>query len=342
MANLTLGQAKIDAIKHCNEFSNAGEEISTTDPNYLDLIYRMPQLANTSQMEIAKVSKIGDSFSISQNPIPNQLGTNAFDEVQHFPGTDYIYTAAGSQSFSIEIDGDCAIYFDEQISGVWTALSGMYSLDGGTATAFSGSIAVTGLSATALQEFKNYRGLLTISSASNNVRMKVVPVYPMKSRYRALFAYLYPSAVKTPHCTAFISYDLPIDYMEFNKMMHAYDQRQFEENRDYKLTPDNKIHLNWFLTGQFDIHYWKLPTEITDSTLDSYEFEVRKDAQSAIPWFMGGMAIYPTNKSLGNRLVQQYYALIGNLDTPKTNTSTEIQNSLWTTTNQQSKLIDRV
>ncbi|MDD4566150.1 MAG: hypothetical protein PHE79_11835 [Eubacteriales bacterium] len=301
----------------------------------------MPQLANTSQMEIAKVAKIGDVLSISHNPIMNQLGLYAFDEIQHFPGGDYPYTAAGSQSFSIEVDGDCSIYFDEEISGVWTALDGTYSLDGGEATAFSGSITVSGISDDALQKFVNYRGLLTIASTSNNVRIKVVPVYPMKSRYRALFAYLYPNAIKVPHCTAYISYDLPANYMEFNKMMRAFDQRQFDENKDYKLTPDNKIHINWFLTGQFDIHYWKFPTVIDDSTEDTYTFEVRTDAQSAIPWFMAGMAIYPTNKKLGNRLVQQYYALVGNMDTAKTSTSAEIQSSLWAAS-RPTKLIDQI
>jgi hypothetical protein len=341
MANMTLGEAIVTAIQHCNEYSNSGELIAATDPNYQDLALRMKPLADTSQQEIAGVEKISGKVSISQNQIPNQLGLYAFDEVQHFPGAEASYTAAGSKSFSIEVDGDCTIYFDEEISGVWTALSGTYSLDGGAATAFSGSIAITGLSAATLQEYKNYRGLLTIASALNQVRMKVIPTYPMKSMHRALFAYSFPTAVKVPHYIAFIPYDLPVNCKEFNLMMRRFDQRQYEENKDYKLTPDNKIHLNWFLTGQFDIHYWKKPTKITKDTADSYEFEVSEKAQAAIPWFMGGYAIYPTNRALGNRLIQQYYTLVSNLETPKTNTSTEIQNSLWTAS-QPTKLINQL
>lgn len=340
MANMTLAEAKKTAIQHCNEFSNSGELIDETDPNYMDLTLRMNSLANTSQQEIAEVSKISDKISISQNQIPNQLGLYAFNEVQHFPGNDYPYTAAGSKAFSIEIDGDCTIYFDEEISGVWTPIDGFYSIDEATPVAFSGNIAITDLSSAALQEYKNYKGLLTITSATNNVRMKVVPVYPMKSRYRALFAYSFPNAQKTPHYIAYIPYDLPGNYKDFDRMMRVYDERQYQENKDYILTSDNKIHLNWFLTGSFDIHYWKNPTTITDETPDTYQFEVSEKAQAAIPWFMGGYAIYPTNQNLGDRLIQQYYALVSNLDTPKTNTSSEVQNTLFMASTRQNKLID--
>lgn len=329
MADLTLGEAKTIAIQHINRYSSSGEIIDSTDPNYLDLTLRMNPLANTAQMEIAKISKIPDKISISQNPIPNQLGLYAFDEVQHFPGADLVYTAAGSKSFSVEVDGDCEIYFDEEVSGVWTAVSGMYSANDGTPTAFSGSIVVSGLSAADLQEFKNYRGLLTISSATNNIRMKIVPAYPMKSRYRALFAYDFPNARKVPHCVAYIEYALPADYMEFDRMMREFDQRQYSENSDYILNGNKTIRLNWFLTGQFDIHYWKFPAEITNSTPDTHSFEVAKDGQAALPYYMGGYAIYPTNQNLGVQLLNQYYALLETLTRPKTNTASQIQNALW-------------
>jgi hypothetical protein len=322
---LTLAEAKVNAMQHIKRYSNSGELIETTDGNYQDLVLRMPPLANSAQMELCKISKIPGKFSISQNPIANQLGLYAFDEVQHYPETDLTYTSTGSKSFSIEVDGDCSIYFDEQISGTWTPLSGTYSLDGGTSTVFTGSIAVTATT------FENYKGLLTIASATNSVRMKVVATYPMKSRYRALFAYTYATAQKVPMYKAFVPYDLPTDYMDFDRMMRGFDQRQYQENQDYILTNDNKIHLNYFLTGSFDIYYWKWPTEITNETEDTYVFEVNKDAQAAIPYYMGGYAIYPTNQNLGVQLLNQYYALRDMLNTPKTNITNEVQNTLWAT-----------
>lgn len=309
MANLTLAEAQVIAVQNMNEYSTGGNLISVTDGNYKDLIYRMPPLANTAQQELAKVCRIPGKYSISRNVIPNLLPLTDYDEKQHFPGTDLSYTGAGAKSFSIEVDGDCSIYFDEQVSGVWTPLSGTYSKDGGAATAFTGSIAVTGLTS-----FGNYRGLLTIASASNSVRMKVVATYPLKSRYRALFAYTFATALTVPHLMAYVEYDLPADCQVFDKMYRASDQRQYKENSDFILSPDNKVHINYSLNGQFDIHYWKKPTVITNSTATTYEFEVTEDAQALIPWFMAAYAIMPDNASLGVQLLNQYYALRQSLE----------------------------
>ena len=313
---MTLGEGKIEALQHINEKTIKGVDIPVTDGNYLDLTKTMNPVANTAQMQLAKINKLPKVYTISQNPITGLL--QSFDEVIHYPGTDLSYTGTGAKSFSIEVDGTCAIYFYETISGVLTAINGTYCNPGDTVeTAFTGSISV---SETA---FENYRGNLTISSATNVITMKIVATYPMKSRYRGLFAYAYATALAVPRLSAYIPYDLPSNCLKFNKMMRSYDQRQFKENTDYITTPDRKIHINWYLTGQFDIHYWGRPTEITNSTLDTYEFEVDTDVQSFIPWLMGGYAIMPTNPSLGTQLVNQYYALIqDSIDTEETDIKT--------------------
>jgi hypothetical protein len=306
---MDLATAKIIAIQHCNEYSTGGTAITTTDGNYQDLVLRMPPLANTAQQELAKVCRIPGKYSISRNVVPNLLPLTDYDEKQHFPGTDVSYTGAGAKSFSIEVDGTCTIYFYETISGVLTALNGTYSKDGGTATAFTGSIAVSGLTS-----FSNYRGLLTIASATNTITMKVVATYPLKSRYRALFAYTFATALTVPHLMAYVEYDLPTDFMSFDKLLRAYDQRQYKEFADFVLTSDNKIHINYSLNGEFYIHYWKKPTVITNATATTYEFEVTEDAQALIPWFMAAYAIMPDNANLGTQLLNQYYALRQSLE----------------------------
>ena len=309
MASMTLAEAKVIAVQHMNEYSTGGSVVATTDGNYQDLVLRMPPLANTAQQELSKICRIPGKYSISRNVIPNLLPLTDYDEKQHLPGTDLSYTGAGAKSFSIEIDGTCTLYFDEQVSGVWTPLSGTYSKDGGTATAFTGSISVTGLTS-----FSNYRGLLTIASSSNSVRMKVVATYPLKSRYRALFAYAFETAITVPHLMAYVAYDLPTDFQKLDRMLRAYDQRQYKENADFILTSDNKVHLNFNLNGQFDIYYWKKPTVITNSTATTYQFEVTEDAQSLIPWYMAAYAIMPDNANLGVQLLNQYYVLKGVLE----------------------------
>jgi hypothetical protein len=261
----------------------------------------MNPLANTAQMELAKIAKISATHTVSQNPITNLLTDTGFKEVQHFPGTDLTYTAEGALSFSVEVDGACTLTFEEYESDEWIDISGTY---GSESTAFTGDIDVSGITT-----FTNYRGLLTLTTADNNVRLTITATYPMKSRYRALFGYTYADESSVPWYRAYIPYVLPSDYMEFNKIMRTYDDRRFQENTDFILTPDKKVYLSWFLTGEFDIHYWRFPTTIDNDTEDSYEFELPEDAQAYMPWFIGGYAIMPDNASIGVQLLNQYYEL---------------------------------
>lgn len=316
---MNLGNAKELAFRAINEYSINGTPVPVTNGNYMDIKARMYGPANAAQMRIAQIVKIPKVFPISQNPITNLLGYDSFKEVQHFPGTNLTYIATGAKSFSIEVDGACTIAFDESVSGVWTPLNGTYSTNGGTPAALSGSISVSPTS------FTNYKGLLTIAGA-NPIRITITPTYPMKSRYRAMFGYAYATADKVPWYRAYVPYTLPTNYWKLNKIMRTYDERQFTENKDYILTSDKKLYLNWYLTGEFSIYYWGYPTEITVDTLDTYEFEVSSECQSLIPFFMGGQAIMPDNATIGTQLLNQYYAMEAELtqDEPVTDESIEL------------------
>lgn len=310
------------AFRYIDEYSVNGVAIPTTDKNYIDIKNRMYGPADSCQKDLAKILKISDKVIISQNPISNLLG-NAFDEIQLFPGGTYEYIVTGARSFSLEVDGDCSIQFAEY-TGTWTALNGTYY--DGTEKTLTGSIAVTGITG-----YANYRGLLTIADASHQVRMKIISTYPCKVRFRALFGYGFASALKVPWYRDFIPYDLPTNWTEFNKMMRHFDTRQFQENKDYILTPDNKIHLNWFLTGQFEIHGWKNPTTITPATLDTYAPEISDDGQTLMPYYIGGYAIMKSRPDIGVQLVNQYYELRNMLKAPSSNTSNTVVNTMWTT-----------
>jgi hypothetical protein len=108
--------------------------------------------------------------------------------------------------------------------------------------------------------------------------------------------------------------------MDFYKMMRASDTRLYTENKDYILTPDKKVRLNYSLTGQFDIHYWKRPTVITNATATTYEFEVAEDVQSLIPYYMGGWAVMEDKPNIGTMLLNQYNLLKGGLKNIQTDT----------------------
>ncbi len=116
MANATLDEMFSDAYRIINEYSINGTVISPTAPIEIDLKNRMYAPANAGYQELAKISKIPAVKSYSQHMPVNQLGAYAFDEVEHL-ATDLVYSAAGSQSFSFEVDGECTVTFQEDIAG---------------------------------------------------------------------------------------------------------------------------------------------------------------------------------------------------------------------------------
>jgi hypothetical protein len=294
------------AMKKFKNYSIRGTPISETDPNYIDLKNLMYDLANDAQMDLCKVSKIPYVMKVTQNPVTNLLGTTGFDIVQHL--TTKTYTAQGAKSFHFATDRPCTLTFEQSTNNVtWTALNGFYDVSG-VDTAFSGTITITGNTS-----FVTRKGLLTIDVATNYVRITTTSDYPFNSMNRALFAYTYPSCADVPDYEAFVPYDLPDNYMAFDKMMRTYDTRQFDENSDFKGPHNKVIKINWYLTGQFDIYMWVYPTVVTKDTDPTYEFEVSTDAQALIPYFVAGYAA--DDQSIGVQLLNQYYEFKKSLST---------------------------
>jgi hypothetical protein len=308
------------AMKHMKNYSIRGTPISETDPNYIDLKNLMYDSANAAQMDLCKVSKIPYVMKVTQNPVTNLLGATGFDIVQHL--TTKTYTAQGAKSFHFAVDRPCTLTFEQSADNTtWTALNGFYDV-AGVDTAFSGSITISGNTS-----FVTRKGLLTLSASANYVRITPSSDYPFNSMNRALFAYTYASCADVPNYEAFVPYDLPDNYMAFDKMMRTYDTRQFEENSDFKGPHNKVIKINWYLTGQFDIYMWVYPTVITKDTDPTYEFEVSTDAQALIPYYVAGYAA--DDQSIGVQLLNQYYAFKENLSTPDKSTSSTVKNTLW-------------
>lgn len=290
---MKLGEAKTKAIKYINEYSNNGNLISTT--TNADYLLRMNDLANAAQMEIATVRKIQASFSISQNPIINQLGLlQGFDEIQHLGSDNTTTVAVGSKSYYFEVDRQCTVYIEEQINNVWTILS---------------TITVPSTVTT----FASYKGLITPSSALNNVRIRFSGAYPYNIRNRALYAYTFPTANDVPDYRPFVKYDMPADFMELKKVTQETDPRQYTSLKDYRWEGIRTFVVNYYQTGSFRIEYYKYPTVIDSTTDDNTSFEVDLVAQEAIPYYIGAHVMIGENPGISTLLLNLYQSKLGNM-----------------------------
>lgn len=96
-------------------------------------------------------------------------------------------------------------------------------------------------------------------------------------------------------------YSLPPDFKQLRNVYHR--DRVFSDFR----IQNNNLLLNKSLSGNFELIYFKNPTEINSDTPDSYEFEVDKHTHHLIPYFVGGMAIHDENPSMADRLINMYF-----------------------------------
>ena len=292
---MNLGEVKERVIKLMNEYSNNGVVTPKTSGNYLDYIFRVPDLANDAQMEIASHIKIPAVYSFTQYPIINLLGLHAgFDMEQYLPGTEKIYAGGGAKAYYFEVDRPCTVYIEEEINSVWTELKKIIITD--------------------IVKFTGYKGNLTLTGENNCVRMRFTGDYPYVIRNRALFPYNFPSDNDVPTYKAYVAYELPDDYMEFEKVYRWHDQRQYGVMpEEYRLTGRKTIELNWFTNGQFDVHYFKLPEEIDATTSDDHELEIELRAQFLVPYYVAAMIVMDENQAVGTLLLNQYQNKLANL-----------------------------
>jgi hypothetical protein len=105
----------------------------------------------------------------------------------------------------------------------------------------------------------------------------------------------------------------------FNKVSLPSDYKQIRfVNLDDYLFHNYRIENRKFIVkkvydGDFEISYCKNPTELNDSSLDTYELEVDKHVQHLIPYYVGGMAIHDENPMVADRLLNIYYGKLSTI-----------------------------
>jgi hypothetical protein len=111
----------------------------------------------------------------------------------------------------------------------------------------------------------------------------------------------------TPVSTAngYKKYAQPPNYKQHN-FINLDDERFYDYRIEngYLLIPEG-------YTGTFVWSYYRYPTEINDSTSDSYEFEVEAHTHRLIPYYIAGMVIADEKEGISNKLLNIYYEQLG-------------------------------
>jgi len=280
----TLGDCKDMVLSLIDEYSVDGVIIGASDN--ADYLNRVARFSNKVQIEIAKIMKIPATYKITQNHIINQLGNIfGFDLIQYVPKlypSGYVLSGTGSLAYYFEVDNLATITFKEN------------------------GVAFKTINNTVKGEFTAYKGNLTIGNINSTITMEFTGLYVYNIRNTALWDVPFPLDSDVPIYKPYVFYDMPVGFMDLDKIIFEGNERVYRETQAYFWENRQRLRLGYYESGSFDVHYWKYPTKIDSTTLDSYVFEVYEEAAQLIPFKVASLIIQPEKADISARLLQIY------------------------------------
>jgi hypothetical protein len=252
---LTLGEAKRKAIKYLRVYSNAG--VIIPDADNADYRNAFNDFADTAQRQISEFSKIHEVYSISRNPIIPVNGLFSGLDIKQFlpsatnPGSTDLIDIVGvnGRAYYFEIDAPCTLVVEESANGTtWITLSTQTITD--------------------IYAYTPFKGLITPSSITNQVRTRLTGNYPFNRRYAAIWDVPFASIDDIPSYADRVRYPIPQDFFQLNPthpIVHRTDVRTYESMVDFQWEKRRDTIINYFYNGSFDVQYYKYPIKIYDA-----------------------------------------------------------------------------
>lgn len=292
---MNIAKSKQMTKVYIDEYSNDG--VLTPDGENQDYLLKHNILADKVQKELAARVRICKSFQITQNPLVSQLGLLQGFDIQQYKLTDIVYTYAGTKSYYFEIDNVGTVTIDENINGTWTNLKTINN--------------------TSKKSFTAYKGNIVASNPSNSIRVKFTGQYLYNIRNIALYAYSFPTDADVPDYTPYITYSMPSDFMELDKIIERADPRVYQQTSNYKIEgqdTNTKVILNYYNTGSYDIEYFAYPATIDDSTLDTHSYELPEKAAQLIPMKVAALTVQREKADTYAALISMYDTELSRLE----------------------------
>jgi len=118
---------------------------------------------------------------------------------------------------------------------------------------------------TGIDTLTTFKGVLSVSSTTNPVRLKVEGTEHFLHQNRALWKYLY-KADAVPTYESWVKYDLPSDFNAIDMIVEEYNVRQYAQTENYKIENYRDFYFNYYFNGSIRITYKPIPITITALT----------------------------------------------------------------------------
>jgi hypothetical protein len=272
----TKGDALALFLRLIDEATKKGVNLPTTkNADYRD---KFNHFLNEAQIYIAGLVKIPAVYTVTQNPIPNQLGLlKQHDIQQYLPGNNKVFTQVGTKAYYFEIDNI------------------------GTITIAVNGVTVKTIENTSKRVFTAHK-YNTGATSTDTVTITFTGEYPYNIKNVALYAYKFPTDADVPVYAPYVEYDMPTDFMSFDVVTLKSDPRVYELYKAYKWENNKKVILEYYKSGSFDIHYYKYPTAILPTAADSTLLEIEDKAFDLLVLHTGILATAADNPTLSSYL----------------------------------------
>ena len=259
--------------------------VAIPDAENIDVQKKFIVFADMAQKELWKYNKVTKQVEITSKPPENRLGrTSNFNivdfegDAQYYPNEDGVTDVQG---YSIKVDGDCTITFEEEIASVWTQIEQ--------------------LTPTSISTLTLYKGVLTVTSTDNPVRMVISGTTHFRHKDRALWKVLY-QADKVPEYAAWVKYDMPSDFNAIDEVVEEFPTRQYKESPNFKMENYRDYYYNFYFEGLIRITYKPIPIAITALT-DTMQID--DVLAQAIVYDIGAKVGFYENKDVVNYCEQR-------------------------------------
>jgi hypothetical protein len=288
-------QLIVATLKNIDEYSRKGNPAAPSKT--VDYRLKIPEATNGILMNLASTTgKLPAEWEIINFPVLNESTRDTSTIKNHIPGTDdIIATLPGARSYFLEVTGHYHIVIEEKIDDWWGVLADMQPLPGSEPTTFT-----------------EVKGLLTPSSTSAPVRIRLTGDYIYPYRHHILYPYSFPSDAEVQQNRAWFEYPLPADWLKFNNVMIRRDTRQWVPFAEYKITPTHFAY-NRYATGEIIVNYWRRPKAIVvaDPKKPTAEelaqvIDAMPDATEIVPLGVAGTILVGDDNNASSYLLQLY------------------------------------
>lgn len=232
-----------------DNYTEDGVPVSADDN--ADVLQKIILFTDSAQKENWKRSKVTSQIEITNKPPENRLTHT--DTIEDFEGNTQYYPNEDGvndvQGYSIQVNAEASdnavITFQELVGGTWTTLATV--------------------SPTGIDTLTTYKGVLSVSSTSNPVRIKVDGTYHFLHQNRALWKNLYKSA-SVPTYEPWVKYDLPTDFNYLDQIVEEFPIAQYAQTQNWKIENYRDFYYSFDYEGSIRITYKPIPTTITALT----------------------------------------------------------------------------